>query len=178
MWDWINSNSAGVQAIGTILAICVAIFVPWRLHKQALKRTRQQQREERLVRMESAASIAINAMNRIEKAWENVVKNPGNTMGYYMENFSRDEFEKAAAALHEINVAHLPDWEMVRPILGLRDLVVRAAVLVEGISKAEHNGNVIDEEEGRKSLGTVHDRALTHTAKIEAAVNRMRDEVK
>ena len=87
------------------------------------------------------------------------------------------EFSQAEAALLEINVANLPDQEMVRPVLELRRLVVSAAHLVELIAQGEHDGSR-DPDEGRESLTNIHDRALTQTTIIEATVNRMRDKVK
>lgn len=172
MWDW-----GAVQAVGTIFAIGVAIYVPWQQHENDLKRMRQQQREERLLRIESAAAIAINAMNKIEEAWKHTVQKPENTLGYIMEAYNRQEFEQAQAALHEINVADLPDWEMVRPILELRDLVIRAGSLVDLIGRAQSDPAAGDPDEGRDALAGVHDRAHAHTTSIEAAVNRMKDVV-
>ena len=173
MWKWFVDNSAGVQAIGTMIAIGIAIFVPWKQHRNDLAHTRRQRQEERLLHMETAAAIAINAMNRIEEAWKNVVENPGLTQGYYLEVFNRQEFDRAGAALHEINLSNLPDWEMVQPILELRDLIGRASVLVEGVAGAEHDGSS-DPDEGREYLAEIHRLAHRHTTNIEAAVNRMR----
>jgi len=173
MWDWLVQNSAGVQAIGTIVAIGIAIYVPWKQHQNDLAVARRQRQEDRLLPMETAAAIAINAMNRIEEAWKSVVENPKLTQGYYLENFSSHEFDRAGAALHEINLSNLSDWEMVRPILELRDLVHRASHVVEGIAEGEHDGSS-DPDEGREILAEIHRLAHQYTTNIEAAVNRMR----
>ena len=43
--EWLNQNAAAIQAVGTLLAIAIAIGVPFKIH---LNQTRKQEREIRL----------------------------------------------------------------------------------------------------------------------------------
>ena len=76
--------------------------------------------------MDAAAAIAINAMNLIEDAWEYAVRRPENTPGYILKRYDPAAFDFAARALGEANLADVPDWELIRPIIGVRNLVMEA----------------------------------------------------
>ncbi len=181
IWQWVVINSGGVQAVGTIIAILIAIYVPWRQHKNDVERDRKQRLEERLLRMETAAAIAINAMNLIQGAWDSVFKAPDKTVEYYENWFKKESFDQAATALHEINVSDLPDWEMVRPILGLRDDVVRVAELVDVVATVDTRvlrtgKEPVNQDKTRKKLDKLYISANKHTTNIEALVNWTKDQ--
>ena len=116
-------------------------------------------------------------MKLIDEAWAGVGDKSVSAMAYAGADFSREEFAKARAALHEIHVVQLPDSEIARPIEELRSHVFRAASLVEGISRAEQEGRAREEDAGRISLAGIREQSHGHTAAIEAVVTRMRDAV-
>lgn len=202
-WQPGSLTPAWIQAFGTVVAICVAIFMLWIQHgndpagapqprmeepvapmaaapiaktvtdKYDFAHTHQM--EERLARMEAAACAATQAMKMIDEAWAGVGDKSAGTMAYVGEGFSRAKFEQAEAALHDIHVAQLADSEIAKPIVELRSHVVRAASLVEGISQAEQEGRAREEIAGRISLASIREQSHGHAATIEAAAARMRD---
>ncbi len=126
--------------------------------------------------MEAAAAIVINAMNLIEDAWKRT-KTPNDTMGYIlMDVYDPTAFDFAARALEEINLASVPDWELIKPIVAMRNLVLKAKDLPSAIHKADEQYTT-PPDELREELHVVREEAHGHTSGVEAAVNRLRGEV-
>ncbi len=72
IWNWINQNSGGVQAVGTVAAVLIAVGVAWLSHRLDVRRSEDAQRREDARVLETVASIVINAMNLIEVAQEHL----------------------------------------------------------------------------------------------------------
>ena len=161
--------AAWVQAIFSIIAILIAFYVPYRQHVRDVRLARRLRVEDRLRSVEAAAVISINAMNLIEEAWEHTVRKPENTLGYVVKRYDPTAFDFAARALEEINLADVPDWELIRPIIGMRNLVMEAKDLPSVIHEADELNNR-DPLEVRERLGRVREEANRHTTTMEAAV--------
>lgn len=85
-------------------------------------------------------------------------------------------FDFAARALEEINLASVPDWELIRPIIGMRNLVLQAKALPSAIHEADEMGTT-PPDVVREELHQVREEANRNTSNVEAAVNRLRAEV-
>lgn len=70
--------AAWLQAIFSIVAIGIAILVPYRQHARDVRLARRLRVEDRVRSMEAAAAIVTNAMNLIEDAWKGT-RTPGDT---------------------------------------------------------------------------------------------------
>ena len=175
-WDWINNNSAGVQAIGSIIAILLALGVVWLQHRLDLSRSDKSRRDEDARQLETVAAIVINAMNLIQAAKEQMC-DKDMIQGYYTENHSPSEFTNAANALQEIPIAQLPDFRVVKPVLEMRGLILRVERLVGYIAEGEHNGKY-DYLEGVDRLKEIYLQANEHTRTVKETVIRIRDSSK
>jgi hypothetical protein len=186
MTDWIAcavawtdlhpGAAAWVQAFFSIVAISIAIYVPYRQHTRDVRLARQLRMEDQLRSMEAAAGIVINAMNLIQDAWKGTEK-PDDTPGYILKGgYDRAAFDFAARALEEINLASVPDAELIMPIFEMRNLVIKARGLPVAIHKADEASDK-DPVELRRRLRCVREDANRQTVAMEAAVNRLRDEV-
>lgn len=175
IWNWINQNSGGVQAVGSVIAILIAVGVAWLSHRLDLRRSENAQREEDKRALETVASIVINAMNLIQIAKEQLCDgNEASIEGYFLKVYDRMVFGNAAEALREVPIAQLPNFEVVKPVLEMRDLIRRANELLDQIHRdyLSEQGNW---QEGVNNFRTLHYRANKHTSKIEDAVRRVRD---
>ncbi len=175
MWDWINQNSGGVQALGSVIAILIAVGVAWWSHRLDLCRSEEAQRKEDARALETVASIVINAMNLIQVAKENLC-DVGETSieGYFMKIHDESAFKNAGEALREVPIAQLPDFEVVKPVLEMRDLILKANELLVQIHR-DYLTNEGDWREELKYFSKLHYRANKHTSTIEDAVRRVRD---
>jgi len=165
-----------VQAFFSIIGIGIAIYVPYRQHVRDVKLARQLRLEDRLRAMEAAATIMINAMNLIEDAWKNTAEDENSTEGYFQEVYDASAFDFAARALEEVNVFNIPDWEMIKPVVDMRSLVIQAKHLARKIAEADHYIES-DPDLPREALHHVRQKANTHMSNVEAAVNRLRDDI-
>ena len=123
--------------------------------------------------MQTIGAIVIEAMDLIEKAMKATKDH-----GEYVSGGGYDPsaFDFAARALNEINLASVPDHELTRPITEMRNLIVEAKDLPPAIHKRD--GRLYgDPEKLRESLRRVRHEADRHTHNVEAAVNRVRDEL-
>lgn len=167
--------AAWVQAIFSIMAILIAFYVPYRQHLRDVRLARRLRVEDRLRSTEAAAAIVIHAMNLIEDAW-NGTKKPGDTHGYVLMAYESAAFDFAANALKEINLANVTDWELIRPIIGMRNLLIEAKGLPLAIHEADES-HTTPPDEVRERLRCVREEAHRHTSIVEAAVNRLREEI-
>jgi hypothetical protein len=177
-WAWADTHpgvAAWVQAIFSIIAILIAFYVPYRQHLRDVRLARQLRVEDRLRSMEAAAAIVIHAMNLIEDAW-NGTKKPDDTCGYVLMVHEPAAFDFAASALKEINLANVSDWELIRPIIGMRNLLIEAKRLPVAIHEADER-RYTPPDEVRERLRCVREEAHRHTSIVEAAVNRLREEI-
>jgi hypothetical protein len=175
MMDWLNSNAAVIQAVGSVLAIFIAIVVVVLSHWLGVRRSEKAIRQEKARTLETVASIMIHAMNLIETAKKNICDRGGSSIGGYgLEVHDPHKFENAAQALCEIPIAQLPDYEVVRPVIEMRLLVPRAKELIEQICEYYEN-NEGDWEEGARDFAKLHHTANQHTETISDAVKRVRD---
>lgn len=173
--DWGSVTAAWVQAVGSVAAIFIAILVTWVSHWLDVRRSEEAIRREEARTLETVAAIMINAMNLIETAKKNICDNGSRRLlGYCMEVYDPGAFKSAAEALREIPIAHLPDFTVVKPVLEMRDLVLKADSLIEHIhrSSVSPEGNV---DEGIKSFRKLHHQANVQTSTVEEAVRRVRD---
>jgi hypothetical protein len=161
------------QAIFSIVAIAIAILVPWRQHVRDVKLSQQLRVEDRMRSMEAAAEIVINAMNLIEDAWKGTER-PGDTLGYIHMAHDPSAFDFAARALEQINLASVPDWQLIRPIIGMRKLVLKAKDLPSAIHDADEMG-LRPADELRGELHDLREEANQHTSAVEAMVNQLRN---
>lgn len=112
-------------------------------------------------------------MNLIETAKEQMC-DKNMIQGYYQEVHDPGAFLNAEKALMEIPITQLPDYRVVKPILELRDLVMRVERLAGYIAEGEHNGRY-DYLEGIDNLRELHRQANIHTSQVEEAVREIRD---
>jgi len=123
--------------------------------------------------MEAAGEIVINAMNLIEAARKGTATR-SDTWGYIHKVHDPSAFDLAARALEQVNLASVPDWQLIRPIIGMRKLVLQAKGLPSAIHDADEKG-LKPADELRRELLDVREEANHHTSVVEAIVNRLRD---
>ncbi len=125
--------------------------------------------------METVASIVINAMNLIQVAKDHICDNRvGSIETYCMEVYEAAAFRNAGEALREVPIAQLPDFEVVKPVLEMRDLILKADEMIVQIHRdyVSKEGNW---QEGIDQFSKLHHRANMHTSTVENAVRRVRD---
>ena len=175
IWDWINQNSGGFQAVGSVAAILFAVVIVWLSHWLDVRRSANAQRREDARALETVASIVINAMNLIQAAKDQICDgSEGSIFGYFNEVHDPKEFENAGEALREIPIAQLPDFEVVRPVLEMRNLIPKANEMIVQIHRDYLSGEH-DWQEGVDQLRTLHHRANMNAHTVEDAVRRVRD---
>ena len=176
--SWIEFHpgaAAWLQAILSVAAICIAIYVPYRQHNRAAKLAERHRKEDRLESLEAASAIAVNAMKLIQNAWDGT-KSEANTHGYLLHQHDPREFDIAANALEGIELATLPDWELIEPIVELRRLILKAKPLPEVIFEGDDK-RAYDPSECREELQDIKELANRHMTNIEAAVSRLKDQL-
>ncbi len=175
IWNWINQNSGGVQAVGSVAAILIAVGIAWLSNWLDVRRSANAQRREDARALETVASIVINAMNLIQVAKEQLCDSRGASIeGYCMKVYDAAAFRNAGEALREVPIAQLPDFEVVKPVLEMRDLILKADEMIDQI----HRDYVLKEgnwQEGIDQFSKLLHRASMHTSTVENAVRRVRD---
>ena len=125
--------------------------------------------------METVASIVINAMNLIQDAKEQLCDSRGASIeSYCMKVYDAAAFRNAGEALREVPIAQLPDFEVVKPVLEMRDLILKADEMIVQI----HRGYVSKDgnwQERIDQFSKLYRRANIHTSTVESAVRRVRD---
>ena len=175
IWHWINNNSGGVQAVGSVAAILFAVGVAWLSSWLAVHQSANARSMEDVRALETVASIVINAMNLIQTAKEQLCDDGGALIvGYCMEVHDRNAFRNAGEALREIPIVHLPDFEVVKPVLEMRDLILAADEMIAQICKDYHTEEG-DWQEGLDRFRDLHRRADKYVSTVEDAVRRVRD---
>ena len=177
IWNWINQNSGGVQAVGSVAAILIAVGVAWLSHRLDVRRSEDAQRREDARVLETVASIVINAMNLIEVAKEQLCDSRGALIeSYFKEVYDAAAFRNAGEALREVPIAQLPNFEVVKPVLGMRNLILEADEMIVQIHRdyVSKEGNW---QEGIDQFSKLHYRANRHTSTVESIVRRVRDGV-
>ncbi len=91
-----------------------------------------------------------------------------------MEVHDRNAFRNAGEALREIPIVHLPDFEVVKPVLEMRDLILAADEMIAQICKDYHTEEG-DWQEGLDRFRDLHRRADKYVSTVEDAVRRVRD---
>ena len=92
-WNWINQNSGGVQAVGSVAAILIAVGIAWLSHWLDVRRSANAQRREDARALETVASIVINAMNLIQVAKEQLCDSRDASIeGYFMKVYDKAAF--------------------------------------------------------------------------------------
>ena len=175
IWNWINQNSGGVQAVGSVSAILIAVGIAWLSNWLDVRRSANAQRREDARALETVASIVINAMNLVQVAKEQLCDSRGALIeGYYKKVYDAAAFRNAGEALREVPIAQLPDFEVVKPVLEMRDLILKADEMIVQIHRdyASKEGNW---QEGIDQFSKLHHRANMHTSTVESAVRRVRD---
>jgi hypothetical protein len=181
--------AAWVQAIFSVIAIAAAFLISHFQHVREVRQARRARIEDRLRTVETIGAIVINAMNLIEQARKGT-DDPGRIHDYIKRGYDPSAFDCAETALGEINLASVPDHELVRPIIEIRNLLREAKALPPAIQQADnsHTAMVLTGQipKGsassraatlRGSLRRVREEAHQHTTNVEAAVNRVRDEL-
>lgn len=172
--DWLNSNAAAIQAVGSVVAILIAVGVAWLSHWLDIRRSQRAVRLEKVQALEAVASIVINAMNLIETAKEQVCDCGGESLlNYCTEIHDPGAFELAAEALREIPIAQLPDFEVVKPVIEMRALIQKLPPMIENIRRWHPDKGPWLEES--QLLEKLHRRANIHTVTIEESVRRVPD---
>jgi hypothetical protein len=175
IWNWINQNSGGVQAVGSVAAILIAVGVAWFSHWLDVRRSANAQRREDARTLETVAAIVINAMNLIQVAKEQLCDSgEASIEGYRMEVYDKVAFMNAGEALREVPVAQLPDFEVVKPVLEMRNLIPKAVELIDQIY-IHYISKEGDLQEGIRQFQKLHHRANKYTSTVEDAVRRVRD---
>ena len=77
IWHWINNNSGGVQAVGSVAAILFAVGVAWLSSWLAVHQSANARRMEDVRALETVALIVINAINLIQTAKEQLCDDGG-----------------------------------------------------------------------------------------------------
>lgn len=175
IWNWINQNSGGVQAVGSVAAILIAVGIAWLSNWLDVRRSANAQRREDARALETVASIVINAMNLIQVAKEQLCDSRGALIeSYCMEVYDAAAFRNAGAALREVPIAQLPDFEVVKPVLEMRDLILKADEMIVQIHRdyVSKEGNW---QKGIDQFSRLHYHANMHTSTVESAVRRVRD---
>ena len=175
IWNWINQNSGGVQAVGSVAAILIAVGVAWLSHRLDVRRSEDAQRREDARVLETVASIVINAMNLIEVAKEQLCDSRGALIeSYFKEVYDAAAFRNAGEALREVPIAQLPNFEVVKPVLRMRILILEANKTINQIRMGR-----ITSKGGRLAaidqFSKLYDRANKHTSTVESVVRRVRD---
>lgn len=137
------SANAGIwlQAVGTVAAVFVAIWVSSRQHekdREIRERNRlDREGEERLARgrrLETVEALALKAANMLEGAAA-ATKNPANNMKYaeYIAGFNHDAFDDMAAVLIAIPAHEMPDPDAAIAIQTLRQAFIEATAELKEI---------------------------------------------
>ncbi len=158
-----------------ILTAFVALGAAWFSHWLVVRRSAKIQRKDDARVLETVASIVNNAMSLIDTAKKQICDGQDDSIArYYEESYSAAAFRSAGEALREIQIAQMPDLEVVRPILDMRDLVLTAEEVIDDIGRHR------DSPEGNRQnaiekFRKLHRRATIHTSTVEGAVIRMRE---
>ncbi len=174
-WNWINQNSGGVQAVGSVIAILIAVAIAWLSHWFDVRRSKDAQRREDARVLETVASIVINAMNLIQIAKEQLCDNRGTlTESYFNKVYDARAFRTAGEALREVPIAQLPNFEVVKPVLGMRHLILEADKMVAQI-QMDYVSSKGNWQAGIDRFSKLHYSANKHTSTVESVVRRVRD---
>ena len=68
----------------------------------------------------------------------------------------------------------MPDYEVVKPVLGMRNLILPANDMLIQIHR-EYRSDLDDWQKGIDDFGKLHHRAVVYTGAVEDAVRRIRD---
>ena len=175
-WNWINQNSGGFQAVGSVAAIFFAVAIAWSSHWFDVRRSKDAQRREDARVLETVASIVINAMNLIQVAKEQLCDNRGELHdNYFGKVYDAAAFTNAAEALREVPIAQLPNFEVVKPVLRMRILIIEADKTITQIRKGRITSKGGGLQAGIDQFSKLYDRANKHTSTVESVVGRVRD---
>ncbi len=158
-----------------ILTAIVAVGVAWFSHWLVVRRSAHVQRQDDARLLETVASIVDSAMHLIDEAKVQLCDGHDESMArYYRESYNAAAFRNAGEALREVHIAQLPDLEVVRPVLDMRDLVLGAEDVIDDIERHLDSHDAARDEAVEK-LRKLHRRASVQASTVENAVRKLRD---
>ncbi len=163
-WIECHPGTAGwVQAVGSIVALGIAIFVPYWMTKSA----------DRLAcrrLLESVAAIGAEAQECFANAAMHCGNDGEDAVSYIISVEAFHKFRVASAAMNAIPVCQLPTYELTRCVLELQRMMEEGMMQWQAASNeiGNHNGQLVQ----AKAYGTAFSALATRAHPFLKAIEK------
>lgn len=154
MWQWVDQNAAAVQAIGTLVALAIALAIAWRASRQVAAEARRRREEV----LEATSAIVAWAAGMIAEAAQNMA-DPDNRYRYFLGAYEDRQFAIAETALERIPLHRLAHANLISQFLKLSQALGRARHIISQFN--ELSATAFPAELPTEMLGALEEQRVT-----------------